>query len=530
MGENFFSNIRTADDIRMAIPSFYNISQGETKFIKDNLIQRKVELMRLYGSFQKMESSAYQKMGVGNLQTLQSRIDEINNNGLINLSANALRTFPILNAAKQAGYSEQAFEDALTVYFQEGRFLYNKEITQPITEVAGQWGFEKAIEIMASGIQQFRSRTVSKASLAKKFTIKENELSFNKSKDLKGYRKDIAAFLNLEYQTPEALQFKISAEYETESIEQIKTLDYYPYYQTNKKLTSEEINNPQVWNAFKNQIKRLAPAYSDIINLIMNQMGPASFIVSSPADMIGIFGELQMLVILQILGINKGLQAEFTGHKRNLLQNSAKIGIDAFLDNIGFQVKNYSGYFYDGQVQGINLTHNWTLQYFLSKVHELPIDEIGNFYALKSYHIKVDSSFSDVDSSFKLIEAGLKKTYLGFVDRFLPFEEIVKEEEDMPSVTMRNLFWFVSGKYIIPTSRIVNAYIKRISQLIKQIDSGNGLAVTSSYNGETYSNYYNKIKKGEEASMPTLAQVQRAIGMKVTINLHFSSLLSDILH
>jgi hypothetical protein len=68
---------------------------------------------------------------------------------------------------------------------------------------------------------------------------------------------------------------------------------------------------------------------------------------------------------------------------RNELKNSAKIGVDALLDDIGFQVKNYSGYITATGDTGIDLSENWTLNYFLGKIAGvLPIIEIGNFYAL----------------------------------------------------------------------------------------------------------------------------------------------------
>ena len=96
--------------------------------------------------------------------------------------------------------------------------------------------------------------------------------------------------------------------------------------------------------------------------------------------------------------------------------------------------------------------------------------------------------------------------------------------------TMRNLFWFIGGTNIVPSSRIIGAYIKRIEALIEQTnDSGDkGIAVNSSYGGPTYRDFLDSSRKGKNASMPGLNQIRSKIYMKVTINLYLPSLMASI--
>jgi hypothetical protein len=89
---------------------------------------------------------------------------------------------------------------------------------------------------------------------------------------------------------------------------------------------------------------------------------------------------------------------------------------------------------------------------------------------------------------------------------------------------MRNLFWFIGGSKIVPSSKIIGAYIRRIDYLISQTRREAGLAVNYTYNGPTYKTYI----EDKKTVMPTLDQIAAQIYMKITINLHMPSLLSDI--
>jgi hypothetical protein len=95
---------------------------------------------------------------------------------------------------------------------------------------------------------------------------------------------------------------------------------------------------------------------------------------------------------------------------------------------------------------------------------------------------------------------------------------------------MRNLFWFIGGTKIVPSSRIIYAYIRRMQAIVKEVGAGRGLSVKSSYNGPTYATYIQDLKQGKDSTMPSLGEVQNNIHMKVTINLHMPSLLDDIIY
>ena len=528
---NLMSEIRTADSIRQALPTISGIVNHGSGFVVQTLQARKQELIGIQNAFYALEQQAYGKMGVTNLQQLQIKVDEINASGLGSLSAKASSAFQVVKDASVAGYSEEEISQAISQFFSEGKFLDGSSVPG-MTQTLQDWTLETAFESLASGIQSQRnmrmtkSAKVSVSSLKSKFTIDGKNVKMNgknSKKALGGYKKDIVCFLGLQSHTPQSLQFEITAQ--TQETKQNNNLNYYPYFVSGTPLSQEQLNDKSVWSIFKQKIKNLAPAYSAQIEQVMEEMQPPAFIASNANEIKGILGELQMLVILTVLG--NGAKATYTGDMRNKLRNNAKIGIDALLGDIGFQVKNYSGYFAGDQVQGINLSHNWTLDYFLDKIEELPITEIGTFYALKSYHTQTDPSFGDVISNFGAIEAGLKKTYLGFIDRFFSFQEEVAMGENLQSITMRNLFWFVSGKYIIPTSRIIGAYIKRINAVIKQTQGNSGLAVNSSYNGPTYKDY---VKDNKNKEMPSLEEIQNQIHMKITLNLHFPNLISDIMN
>ena len=539
MGENFFSNIRTADNIRMAIPSLSQIGTSNDRFVKDQLAIRIKELISLYNNFTNLENNAYKKMGVSSLEELQGLVDEINAAGLGNLSARALNKFKIVRAAKESVYKINEIEDKLTEYFA------SRINDDPMGSHLDAWTEEKideALRQLAQNVGASKKRGTGGYSKTTLTRLKEKliispgsvKIAGGKISALGSYKKDIIAFLDIKKQTDESLEFKINMEYEFIEDIQTERLDYYPYFITNDKITEDQLKSEQglrIWRAFKNEVKRLCPAYSENIERIMNQMGAHSFIIYNAADMTGIFGELQMMTILDVIGGINNLKAQFTGHMRNELKNSAKIGVDALLDNIGFQVKNYSGYITTTGDAGIDLLENWTLKYFLGKIAGvLPVIEIGNFYALQSYHVKVDSSFSDVISSFNTIRQGLNKTYLGYIDRFLPFEEQVKLQGDTDELTMRNLFWFIGGTKIVPSSRIIYAYIRRMQAIIKEVGAGRGLSVKSSYNGPTYATYVQDLKQEKDSTMPSLGEVQNNIHMKVTINLHMPSLLDEIIY
>ena len=529
---NLMSEIRTADNIRQALPTISGIANHGSAFVVQTLQARRQELIGIQNTFYALEQQAYAKMGVTNLEQLQARVDEINASGLGSLAARATGSFQVVKDASVAGYSEEEISQAIQYFFEEGRLMDGTTVPG-MTETIRSWSIDTAFNRLAEGIETQRNLRATKTSkvsipqLKSKFKIDGKTVKMNgknSKRALGSYKKDIIGFLKLQSHTPESLQFIIQAE-EEESTEPIGNLNYYPYFISGTPLSQEQLENEQVWSVFKQKIKNLAPAYSDQIEQVMRDMTPMAFIASNANEIKGILGELQMLVILTVLG--NGTKATYTGDMRNKLRNNAKIGIDALLGDIGFQVKNYSGYFAGDQVQGINLSHNWTLDYFLGKIEELPITEIGTFYALKSYHTQTDPSFSDVISNFGVIETGLKKTYLGFIDRFFSFQEEVAMGENLQSTTMRNLFWFVSGKYIVPTSRIIGAYIKRINAVIKQTQGNSGLAVNSSYSGPTYKDY---IKNNKAKEMPSLEEIQNQIHMKITLNLHFPNLISDIMN
>lgn len=520
---------RTADEVRAYLPQL-NDKINMASMIEP-LKKRRMDLINLQQVFYHLEQKAYQEMGFNNLDQFQKEIDSINESGLKELSAKALSNWRIIRKAREATYDQAEFEKALQQWIQSNPTLRNTLAESAVDEIFSESAFDLITEqlyLEIKGLKKLGSRQRGGLTAFRKhFQIRGKDLVFSSNlKALGAYKKKIAAVVGAKKKIDGSITFQIEANYEDISNDQYLEIKAYPYFAGDKPLTREELDNKKVWDFFKQELGKLAPRYKRIIMDTVEEMGPSAFIAYNENDIKGIFGELQLLVILNVIGWRKK-KAKFTGHMRNNLAGSAKIGIDALLDEIGFQVKNYSGYYKDNDFQGINLHHNWTLSYFLSKIQELPTMEIGDFYALSSFHQQQDKSFADVTESFKSMELTLKQAYIGFIDRFLPFSEQV-QIEDLPETTMRNLFWFIGGDKIVPTSKIIGAYLNRLKAIIKQAQNDRGLAVNPKYKGMTYKSYLSERKKRSDLDMPSLEEIQKNIYIAMTINFHLPSLLQEL--
>jgi hypothetical protein len=127
--------------------------------------------------------------------------------------------------------------------------------------------------------------------------------------------------------------------------EEKATLNHYPYFALTPNEQTLAKQDTETWRKFKLVIKSLVSDNSikATIGEVMEEMGVGAFVESGGSynDIVGILGELQGLVIIRCL-IPNGVtyQSRFLGHELN--KKGQKIGIDLALENIGFQVKNYS--------------------------------------------------------------------------------------------------------------------------------------------------------------------------------------------
>lgn len=529
---DLYRGFRTADEVRAYLPELRE--KINSAAMVEPLKKRRQELIDLQKTFYNLEQKAYKSMGFGGLEEFQKEIDSINESGLKDLSARALNRWSIIANIKNASYTKEDFERALTAWVYKDA-LESTNTEEELEETMSQAAFDQLTEELyrqVKGIKKGELTAGQKGGLTsfrKHFTIKGKELAVAGGlRSLGNYRKSIAATIGLKRQPHKSVTFRIEADYEDFKNEKTTIgINAYPYFEGENRFTEEELSsNTKVWQYFKDEVAKLAPKYKRIIMETMEDMKPKAFIVHNENDVKGIFGELQLMVILNVIGWRKRT-ATFTGHMQNLLAGSAKVGIDVLLDEAGFQVKNYTGYYKDNDLQGINLHHNWTLSYFLDKIRELPTREIGDFYALSSFHTQKDKSFSDVSESFEAMDASLKRAYIGFIDRFLPFSETVKVE-DFAGDTMRNLFWFIGGEKIVPTSKIIGAYLSRLKQIIRQAETDKGLSVKADYKGMNYKNFLSAQKQNPSLEMPTLDDIKKKTYIAMTINFHLPSLLREL--
>lgn len=510
MAENLLANQQEPLHTEQ-IDNFLSLSVLPMLNYKDNTyINQKIgELRTLRSQAENLEKLAYGRLGVKDLSQLQDKIDRLNESGLDALGNKVLKTMP---AYKQTqGYitaeavGEKINEDFFNYMEKQGLTIIGKsveEVSSMIGDFLHDKGDKRRRDIVkgideASGKILFQFTGAQRRELGKFYGLKKTSSTVN----------DNVAEITVE-------------------IGERVVLNSYPYFD----LSDEERNLAKkdrvTWNNFCRAVQDCTKSTGlvrDIVREMMDYMGVGAFVDSggSSNDILGIFGELQGMIILRYLTGEKKRQ-QFLGHV--LDEKNRKIGIDLALDEIGFQVKNYNTLKVSGG-EVFNLAGDYTLKNFLKVISvgfngEDKSTILNNFYTLSAYHIiaKSKTAFSTTRLEMDRIEKELPHLYHGAIAEVLPLKEIGLPENK----TSRNVFYLVGGTRILPVSSLLTMYINYLQKLARSgsEDARKMLTVRKDYSGTTYKDYlkgnakfsgYDAITKGIKMHFNVRVNIDRAI-------------------
>jgi hypothetical protein len=141
------------------------------------------------------------------------------------------------------------------------------------------------------------------------------------------------------YSSVEGTHFDLTIPYDETALmnDNPSVLTAYPYY----KLTPEERlaaeQNETLWMAFVNKISAMAGSYSHIAKKVMTTPGliyKSDFFINSDNELIGVLGELQVLIIFQAL-TNDIPKQSFIDYLGNAMKGGKKISIDVLVGGEG---------------------------------------------------------------------------------------------------------------------------------------------------------------------------------------------------
>lgn len=509
-----------------SMSSFYNLDNDD---FRRNLEIRLSKLRGLRAEFQSLEAQAYGKMGCSDLSVLQQRIDEINANGIRNFGARVLASVPVMKEATDSMLTEAQKVDIINQEInkalagQPSAFSSGMEqLKQDAAEGMGATAVELILSNMQSQVQGLRvggkNSKVSSGSFNKQFTVSGNQLKMNNISS--AYKKETNLLVQMIRGNASQQYIGYDIKVQWDSRDSAPTMNYYPYYNLTPQQKTNALKDETTWMNFKRKISSLAPRYSSQIYTFMEQIGKQPFFAASPANIQGIMGELGAMVMLSVLA--PGIPVTYTGDKLNQYESmrGQQLGVDVFLGDIGFQVKNYTGYGVGSQPTGIQLRGDYTLDNFVDKI-EGASEDIRDLEVLNYFHIQVSSDFSGIRSMIDSLHTNLGYVYAGSIDSFMPFSQLVQLTQDGPVETQRNLFYLIGGTKIVPTSRIINAYCIQLERILDQVRNvregvGSTFSVKSSYSGLTYADYV----AGTTPEGYGYDSVAKAITMTYNINLH----------
>lgn len=477
-------------------------------------IKRKIDdLKGLRNEALDLEKKAYARLKVANLQELQDKIDELNAAGLDALGNRVLKTMP---AYKQAqGYvtaeavSEKLNQDFFAYMETQGMTIVGKsieEISDSVGDFLREKGDKKRRNIVkgidaATGRILFQFTGAQRRELGKLYDLKKSSSSVHNN------------------------SAEITVELSGRTV-----LNFYPYFDLSEEEKLVAKQDIEMWNHFCKAVQKCVGGSSKIqyiVRQMMDYMGIDAFVDSggSNNDILGIFGELQGMIILRYLTGEKNRQ-QFLGHE--LDEKNRKIGIDLALDEIGFQVKNYNTLNVSGG-EVFNLAGNYTLKNFL-RVIDISFDGddkselLNGFYTLSAYHTiaKTRTKFSATRLEMNRLESELPHLYQGAIAEVLPLKEIGLTD----GKTSRNVFYIIGGSRILPVSSILTMYINYLQKLVS-FGSENMrklLTVRKEYGGTTYKDY---MKNG--ANFVGYGAVSKNIKMHFNVRTNIDRALSEVL-
>lgn len=487
-----------------SMSSYYDLTKQSEFFL--SLEVRLRHLYDLYNTFQGLEQEAYNKIGVENLQELQGKIDEINRSGMRNFSARVLENFPIMEEATGSMLTQAEKIDIINKEIESalngGPSIFSGAIKNMEENATSNLGEEvlNSISGFFSGLRITEGGGgMSATAFKKQFTVKGNQIKMTKISSTYGKEINLAVNMAQREKTNKYIGYNVAVDWnENDS----NKLNYYPYYGLTASQKAAAENDKQTWELFKNKVASLAPQYFSYIIEAMEQIGQAPFYAGSPANISGILGELGAMVMLKI--INPNLAVKYTGSSQNLFgsMKGQQLGVDVFLEDIGFQVKNYKGYGFgeEGKAKGVHLKGSYSLPNFAEKIEGVPPQDLIDAKVFQYFHIQIDPDFSGVRALIDSVNGKFEQAYIGSIDNFMPLEQKAQLTEGGPVEIHRNLFYLIGGNQVVSSSSILSSYISQLEKTLayfKDIQKGEGSVfnVTSSYGGPTYADYAaNKLK------------------------------------
>lgn len=514
------------DFLNNGIANITNKNRVARKTLLNQCLERLKTLQR---DSLKNEEKFYEKLGVKNLEELQSKIKVTNACGLSNLSAEALNRLPLIKQTA-AATSPKALEQAI-----------REEIRANLTSDEGVQLMEQYIGELVEYIEkQNKKLTTSTKHIMLKF--KEGVLADSNKKA------QILAKFGLTIDENGHLggtvtDITVNGKAPITEDNWILTRNSYPYFPWGDDKTrllnieSDEIAK-KVWTQFKNTISSCVSdsKVSSIIRTQMDKMGVAAFATAATgaAGIKGILGELYTMTLFAYLGMD---DMEYVG---DTLVDGHKIGVDTVVKGLGIQVKNYTPYQggSDSASHGINMGRTLKLGTFLERIMDGGVSQrdaeaIGLFYATTAYHLQATPLYASILARYAPIEERLKNLYATQVDQFMPLHEISWIDSESKTISATNIFYLIGAGEIVPVSLILGIYIKFIEDLERGITNPRTFTVNlvGGYSGQTYLDYWTAVTG--EPQQPYEFQgydnIVSGLSVKLNINLNIDYTLEQVL-
>ena len=510
MAENLLAN-RQEPLHNEEIGNFLSKSIAPMLDFKDNTyIKQKIsDLVVLRNEAVRLEKEAYKRLRVADLDHLQDKLDQLNKAGLDFLGNKVIKSMPAY--AQTQGYiTAEAVSERLNEEFQ--KYMDDK----------GETIIGKSVEEIGKNIGDYlyESGDKRRRNIVEDIDAATGKILFSFSS---AQRRELGKFYGLKKTSATVMDNKAEI---TIELGGRKVLNYYPYFDLSEEEKAIARQDYETWQRFKKAVQDCITDTGYIRHIVgemMDHMGLDAFLDSggSSNDVLGIFGELQGMIILRYLTGEKKKQ-QFLGHV--LDEKNRKIGVDLALNEIGFQVKNYNTLKTSGG-EVFNLSGNYTLKNFLNVIdvkfgNEDKTTELNNFYTISAYHTiaKKRTSFSTTRLEIDRMEKELPQLYHGAIAEMLPLKEIGLSD----GKTTRNVFYLVGGHRILPVSAILTMYINYLDKLsnLGSEDVKKMLTVRKDYDGDTYKNYmknhasfngYNTIAKNIKMHFNVRTNIDRAI-------------------
>lgn len=476
------------------------------------------------------ENEAYLKFGVSSLRQMQQKLDELNANGLLNLSNKALQRFPAIQKAKADS---------------QGAFVSAAQLKEQVTKEFETFFFEhygerlgEAVGITEESVAVFMREFFSDKKIK---TGKNIKFSFKKKDGLlipvfKKFTKAQKRDLTQAFITEESIGETASGWQDTltvrMNIDNNLVVGQYPYYNLTPEEQQVAIGDQVIWHQFVKAVGQcVTPNVSSIVEGAMREMGVAAFVSAgkSYGDIVGIFGELQALSFLKSFG-GQAANTRFLGHTTNA--QGQKIGIDMALEDIGFQVKNYNTYGQRNLNEGINLRGTYKLDTFLDLFSSnLSLqggkDDLEQFYAVSAFHVAINEEFKPVEKWMNTLKTqNLPNLYNTAIAELIPIKQISWVENEVNTIGT-NYFYIIGGTRILPVSKILNLYVKFLEDLNQQLYNRRLISShVTEYSGPTYKQYSADPEGFNFAGYESIAN---GLSVNYTINLNIDYILQNVL-